>query len=83
MCEIARNSILQSGFEHSIKKQWIGENLVFKTSVNNNISKTNVPDIRLRYRHECLNHELNLLKENFSNKKIETILSEIVELHSN
>jgi AMP deaminase len=25
-CEIARNSVLQSGFEHCVKLQWLGKN---------------------------------------------------------
>ena len=26
MCEIARNSVLQSGFEMKLKKRWVGDN---------------------------------------------------------
>ncbi|ODV68370.1 AMP deaminase [Hyphopichia burtonii NRRL Y-1933] len=44
MCELAYNSVKQSGWEASIKKHWLG----------NDIEKTNVPDIRIGYREETL-----------------------------
>jgi AMP deaminase len=40
-CEIARNSVLQSGLEDEYKRLFLGDNL-------EDIRKTNVPLIRLR-----------------------------------
>ncbi len=51
MCEIARNSVLQSGFESCIKKQWIGSHYYLEGGLSNDISKTNVPTRRVLYRH--------------------------------
>ena len=50
LCEIARNSILQSGFTPKEKEEWIGPSHgVFDIS-GHDITKTNVPAIRLRFR---------------------------------
>lgn len=61
LCELARNSVLQSGFEPCIKAHWLGETW-YKAGVDgNDISKTNVPSIRVCYRHETLVEELRVV----------------------
>ncbi|EKX33373.1 hypothetical protein GUITHDRAFT_90761 [Guillardia theta CCMP2712] len=50
LCEIARNSVLQSGFEDCVKSQWIGANYYLPGPSGNDISRTNVPDLRLHFR---------------------------------
>jgi len=51
--EIARNSILQSGFEDSLKKEWLGEN--YKKGLTHcDENLTHVPLIRAKYRAEHL-----------------------------
>ena len=57
MCEIARNSVLQSGFEHIHKVQFLGEKYSEQGPRSNTIEKTNVPDVRVVYRHETLTAE--------------------------
>lgn len=56
MCEVARNSVLQSGFEHQIKEKWVGP---YQTPgpAGNDIHKTNVPNIRMTYRFQTLMEE--------------------------
>jgi AMP deaminase len=61
MCELARNSVLQSGWEREIKRHWLGVNFHLGGPDGNVTAKTNVPDIRLRYRHETLTEELELI----------------------
>mmetsp|Transcript_17825 Transcript_17825/g.25219 ORF Transcript_17825/g.25219 Transcript_17825/m.25219 type:complete len:712 (-) Transcript_17825:130-2265(-) len=61
-CEIARNSVLQSGFEPRFKKHFIGETYAQSGAAGNTISKSNVPDIRLAFRHESLQSELEFVK---------------------
>lgn len=61
MCELARNSVLQSGWEREIKRHWLGNNFHLPGPKGNVTAKTNVPDIRLRYRHETLQEELDLI----------------------
>ncbi|CAM9104639.1 unnamed protein product [Choristocarpus tenellus] len=56
LCEIARYSVLQSGYEHRFKQHFLGENYD-KGADGNDISMSNVPDIRLQYRHEVLESE--------------------------
>lgn len=61
MCELARNSVLQSGWEAQIKEHWIGEDFEKKGVEGNDVAKTNVPDIRINYRHDTLSTELELV----------------------
>ncbi|CAO1637725.1 unnamed protein product [Sympodiomycopsis kandeliae] len=63
MCELARNSVLQSGWEREIKRHWLGNNFHLPGPMGNNTSKTNVPDIRLRYRYETLKEEISLISK--------------------
>ena len=65
MCELARNSVMQSGWEWQIKKHWLGKNFMVKGVDGNEVEKTNIPDIRVNYRHETLHSELSLV-EHFS-----------------
>ena len=59
MCEIARNSVLQSGFPDSKKKHWIGGNYQRRGAAGNAVKQTNVPEIRLLFRDELLAEEEN------------------------
>ncbi|ROT67609.1 hypothetical protein C7M84_014299 [Penaeus vannamei] len=59
MCELARNSVLMSGFEHEIKQYWIGPNYTKDGVAGNDIKRTNVPNIRVAFRHETLLDELS------------------------
>lgn len=61
MCELAKHSVEQSGFELSLKKRWLGTNSDLPGPAGNDVAKTNVPDIREEYRHETLLGELALL----------------------
>ena len=54
LCELARNSVLQSGFHDDIKKSWIGENYKRPGPAGNDITKTNVANTRMTYRIEAL-----------------------------
>merc|ERR1712228_5384 len=59
MCEIARNSVLQSGFNSQDKKHWLGANFNRRGVAGNNVKQTNVPSIRLLFRDELLAEEEN------------------------
>lgn len=61
MCELALNSVKQSGWELAIKKHWLGKKFMKQGVEGNDIEKTNVPDIRVGYREETLNSELQLV----------------------
>jgi AMP deaminase len=62
MCELARNSVIQSGWENKIKKHWIGNTWYMPGVEGNEMQKTNVPDIRVSFRYETLNEELDALR---------------------
>uniref|UniRef100_A0A671LTK9 AMP deaminase n=1 Tax=Sinocyclocheilus anshuiensis TaxID=1608454 RepID=A0A671LTK9_9TELE len=61
VCEIARNSVLQSGLSHQEKKHFLGENYLQDGQEGNDIRRTNVAQIRMAYRHETLCNELSFL----------------------
>ena len=67
MCELARNSVITSGFSHQvlqlylylfiykkylqIKQYWLGPNYKREGVAGNDVTRTNVPDIRVAYRY--------------------------------
>ncbi|KAI3525738.1 hypothetical protein L1887_04778 [Cichorium endivia] len=68
LCEIARNSVYQSGFSHVLKSHWIGQEYFKRGPDGNDIHKTNVPHIRLEFRDVIWREEMQqvyLGKANF------------------
>jgi AMP deaminase len=63
MCELARNSVIQSGWEMQVKKHWLGHHWYMPGAAGNDIHKTNVPTIRLAYRHATLLEELYVVHD--------------------
>ncbi|KAM9856177.1 AMP deaminase 1 [Aulostomus maculatus] len=63
MCEISRNSVLQSAMSHEEKAHYLGHDFLKEGPEGNDIRKTNVAQIRMAYRFETLCYELNLIKE--------------------
>ncbi|CAH8525830.1 unnamed protein product [Schistosoma rodhaini] len=61
MCELARNSVLMSGFSPLIKSHWLGPNYTQEGVMGNDITRSNLPNIRVAYRFETLTQELRLL----------------------
>ncbi|KAM9474916.1 AMP deaminase 2 isoform 1-T1 [Clarias gariepinus] len=76
MCELARNSVLMSGFSHQMKSYWLGPNYIKEGQESNDIRRTNVPDIRVAYRFETLCEELNLITQAVRSEELETIEEE-------
>uniref|UniRef100_A0A8C2PXY5 AMP deaminase n=1 Tax=Cyprinus carpio TaxID=7962 RepID=A0A8C2PXY5_CYPCA len=70
VCEIARNSVLQSGLSHEEKKHFLVVNYLKDGPERNDIRRTNVPQIRMAYRHETLCNELSFL--------VDAVKSEVV-----
>ncbi|KAF8158002.1 hypothetical protein B0H34DRAFT_657112 [Crassisporium funariophilum] len=62
LAELARNSVKQSGFEMEVKRHWLGSEWYLPGAAGNDINKTNVPDIRLAYRHHTLVGELDMIR---------------------
>eukprot|EP00096_Caligus_rogercresseyi_P012566 TRINITY_DN530_c0_g1_i2.p1 TRINITY_DN530_c0_g1~~TRINITY_DN530_c0_g1_i2.p1 ORF type:complete len:845 (-),score=181.23 TRINITY_DN530_c0_g1_i2:290-2824(-) len=59
MCELARNSVVTSGFSHRMKQHWLGPNYTRPGIDGNDVTRTNVPDIRVAYRFETIQDELS------------------------
>ncbi|XP_041083503.1 AMP deaminase 2-like isoform X2 [Polyodon spathula] len=76
MCELARNSVLMSGFSHKVKSYWLGPNYYKEGPEGNDIRRTNVPDIRLGYRSETMCEELNLITQAVRTEELESIEEE-------
>ena len=62
MCELAKHSVEQSGFEHVIKQRFLGQNYHLPGVAGNNVAKSNVPSIREAFRHETLTAELAMIE---------------------
>ncbi|XMA10471.1 hypothetical protein WAI453_003262 [Rhynchosporium graminicola] len=61
MCELAKNSVKQSGFEHAVKQRWLGQDYHLPGVKGNTMAKSNVPNIREGFRHETLQQELAMI----------------------
>ncbi|KAG8409475.1 AMP deaminase [Metarhizium acridum] len=62
MCELAKNSVKQSGYEASIKRMWLGHNFEKPGKDGNMMVKTNVPDRREEFRYHTLLQERDVLR---------------------
>ncbi|KAK2609047.1 AMP deaminase [Conoideocrella luteorostrata] len=62
MCELAKNSVKQSGYETSIKRMWLGPNFDKPGKRGNMMVKTNVPNRREEFRHHTLLQERDVLR---------------------
>ncbi|KAJ3553293.1 hypothetical protein NM688_g3692 [Phlebia brevispora] len=62
LAELARNSVIQSGFEMEVKRHWLGQHWFLPGAAGNDINKTNVPNIRLEYRRQTLLEELTMIR---------------------
>merc|ERR1719317_286507 len=61
MCELARNSVTQGGYQDATKSHWLGPNWEREGVAGNDITRTNVSDIRVSYRYETLIEELSVI----------------------
>ncbi|KAF2278190.1 AMP deaminase [Westerdykella ornata] len=61
MCELAKHSVEQSGFEHTVKQRWLGNNYHLPGVAGNDMAKSNVPSIREAFRHETLAQEFEMI----------------------
>ncbi|CAM1507377.1 Fc.00g070180.m01.CDS01 [Cosmosporella sp. VM-42] len=62
MCELAKNSVRQSGYELSVKEQWLGYGCDKPGKKGNTMVKTNVPDRREEFRYFTLTQEREVLR---------------------
>ncbi|KAK0656394.1 hypothetical protein B0T16DRAFT_399221 [Cercophora newfieldiana] len=62
MCELAKNSVKQSGYEFSIKQQWLGPTFNQSGAKGNTMVKTNVPDRREEFRYRTLLEERKMVE---------------------
>ncbi|KAL8370985.1 hypothetical protein RB595_001032 [Gaeumannomyces hyphopodioides] len=63
MCELAKNSVKQSGYERSIKEQWLGSDFDKPGALGNSMVKTNVPDRREEFRYKTLLEEQHMVEK--------------------
>lgn len=61
LCELARNSVLQSGFDDAFKRERIGARWYMSSSLGNDPLKTHLSDIRVAFRYETYHTELGYL----------------------
>eukprot|EP00882_Tetradesmus_deserticola_P007862 GHRQ01008275.1.p1 GENE.GHRQ01008275.1~~GHRQ01008275.1.p1 ORF type:complete len:565 (+),score=322.13 GHRQ01008275.1:45-1697(+) len=61
LCEVARNGVLHSGFPHACKKHWVAGEYWRAGPDGNDIHKTNVPNLRMRFRCDTYQDEVRIL----------------------
>ena len=63
LCEVARNSVLISGFSPAWKEKALGKLYFLNSTLGNDVGRSRVSDIRVAYRYEAYHTELNFLDE--------------------
>lgn len=77
LCEIARNSVMQSGFSEAEKKRWLGTtNFLDECAV----ASTNVPPLRRSFRRQQMGDEIKLLHGQTTLAEQETNIAEMLLL---
>ena len=76
MCELAKHSVVQSGFEHAVKQRWLGHNYHAPGVAGNDMAKVNVPNIREAFRHETWLQEVAMI-DRYTNNPSSTRLSAV------
>ncbi|PWU99350.1 putative AMP deaminase [Trypanosoma cruzi] len=66
LSEIARNSVTQSGFPPAWKENALGKLYYLNSALGNDVRKSRVSDIRVAYRYEAYQSELNFLSGQLS-----------------
>eukprot|EP00798_Chlamydomonas_sp_ICE-L_P025331 gene25331-10987_t len=77
LCEIARYGVLHSGFPHACKKHWVGDEYWRLGPEGNDVQRTNVPDMRLRFRYDTYADEMRLVMHGmltYKGKKMAALL---------
>jgi AMP deaminase len=82
MCELAKNSVKQSGFEYALKQRWLGPDFHLPGVKGNTMAKSNVPDIREGFRHETLMQEFAMI-DRYASTATPTVAEVPVELTQN
>uniref|UniRef100_A0A8C8SYM9 AMP deaminase n=1 Tax=Pelusios castaneus TaxID=367368 RepID=A0A8C8SYM9_9SAUR len=75
-CEIARNSVIQSGLSDKEKQKFLGVNYYKEGPEGNDIRKTNVAQIRMAFRYETLCNELSFLSDAMKSEEITALSKE-------
>jgi AMP deaminase len=77
LCEIARNSVLQSGFPDDVKASWLGTKDFHKVNVPNS---TNVPGVRFEYRQQVWQDELRIITGIFSEADEQKFMQKLLRM---
>lgn len=77
LSEIAKNSVLQSNFEHVYKEQWLGAAYWKSGVAGNTIARSNVPQIRVAFRAETRGQEQDLLQTSASLASIDDVMDKL------
>ncbi len=82
MCELAKNSVKQSGFEYAIKQRWLGQDFHLPGVRGNTMAKSNVPNIREGFRHETLQQEFAMI-DRYTSKATSTMADAKLSMEQN
>ncbi|KAH9883726.1 AMP deaminase [Xylariomycetidae sp. FL2044] len=74
MCELAKNSVRQSGYEFAVKQQWLGEKFNLPGKEGNSMAKTNVPDRREEFRYHTWVEEHRMISRYTTTSEVDEVL---------
>lgn len=78
LCEVARNSVQMSGFEHYWKEKWLGKNYLDPSMAEaNDTNFSNLSPIRPAFREDELTRELNYVVSYADFEKMKTPLNPV------
>lgn len=61
LSELSMSSVLHSGFEPKLKREWLGPTYERVGMAGNDVNYSNVPDLRIAHRALCMEEELRLI----------------------
>lgn len=62
-CEIAANSVRMSGFPDAMKRAWLGQLYMLRSTVGNEPARSRVPHTRVAFRYEVYDNECRYLEQ--------------------
>ena len=81
LSEIFRASVLHSSFERCVKAYWLGPDFWRPGAAGNDITRTNVPDIRLAFREQAHREELHVVYESAAATALHATISAAASQH--
>ena len=78
LCEIARNSVLQSGFGPAWRRRALGRLHYLNSTLGNDVQRSRVSDVRVAYRFEMYHAEMDFVDELLSSSHLNVTIQRAI-----